>query len=75
MENEVIKHLMKTNETLIESNHRLTVVTKINIEKRDALSSICLQIYEGLLKKKKRSKKEEKWYKSLKEVLDDGLFI
>jgi hypothetical protein len=69
MENEIIKHLIQTNETLIGSNHRLTVVTENSIEKRDALSTVCMQIYQSLPKKKERSKKEEKWRKALKEVL------
>jgi hypothetical protein len=69
MENEIIRHLIKTNETLIGSNHRLTVVTENSIEKRDGLSTVCMQIYQSLLKKSKRSKKEEKWRKELEEVL------
>ena len=69
MESEIIKHLIQTNETLIGSNHRLTVVTEKSIEKREASIHVCMQIYESLLKKSKRSKKEEKWRKALKEVL------
>ncbi len=69
MEIEIIKHLIQTNETLIGSNHRLTVVTEKSIEKRECSMHVCMEIYESLLKKRKRSKKEEKWRKALKEVL------
>ncbi len=69
MESEIIKHLIQTNETLVGSNHRLTVVTENSIEKREALSGVCLQIYESLLEKKERNEKEEKWRKKLEEVL------
>lgn len=75
MEREIIKHLIKTNETLAESNRRLTVVTEINIAKREGLTTICLQIYRGLLKKKELSRKEEKWSEGLKKVLDEGLYL
>ena len=73
MEREIIKHLIQTNETLIGSNHRLTVVTENSIEKREALSGVCMQIYESLLQKKERNEKEEKWRKALKEVLHGRL--